>query len=158
MVETALTLPIMLFLLFVTIDLARAAYTWVIVGQDAQTAARQAALRDNQSSDCKPIAAVSTTGNVTVTADNKSVYGPPAQPERGWTSVASLPPNTGALYIYPAEAKASPVALNCSNTEARGSGLVTATVNFNFQPWTPIASQLVPSIAIQAQATEETQY
>ena len=156
MVETALTLPLVLLLLCITTDLARAAYTWVVVGQDAQAAARQAALVDNQSSDCKPIAVVATAGNaITVVADNNSVYGDASVDP---TSVSSLPANTGTLYIHPAEAKTFPVATNCGNTKARVSGTVTATVSFNFQPWTPIASQLVPSITIQAQAGEETQY
>ena len=158
MVETALALPVVLFLVFVATDLARAAYTWVVVGQDAQAAARLAALPDNQSSDCKPIAGVITAGNgITIVADNNSYYATKPNPA-GWTAASSLPANTGALYLYPAEAKAQPVAANCSNTIARESGPVTATVNFNFQPWTPIASQLIPSISIQAQATEETQY
>lgn len=156
MVETALTLPIALLLLFVAIDLARAAYTWVIIGQDAQTAARLASLPDNQSSDCREFATLGSGNNgVTVAADDKSVFGDTAT---NHTAAPSLPANTGALYLYPAEAKTAPVATNCSNAIARVSGPVAATVTFNFQPWTPIASQLVPSIAISATATEDTQY
>ena len=156
MVETALTLPIMLLLLFVAIDLARAAYTWVIIGQDAQTAARQASLPDNQSSDCKEFNTLAGgNSGLTVAADTRSIYG---DTPGNATPASSLPANTGALYLYPAEANTTPVATNCGNTKARQSGVVTATVNYNFQPWTPIASQLVPSINISAQATEETQY
>ena len=166
MVETALVLPVFLVLLFVTIDLARGAYTWVMMGQDAEVAARQVALSGNQASDCSAITAVATTGNgVSVSADPKSILGngdPSASPAP-WTTPAQA--NAGYLYIFHAQATANPPASNCTNSSpgsgtsaARSSGSVTAVVNFDFVPWTPLASQLLPKIVLTAQATEQTQY
>ena len=161
--ETALALPLFLLLLFVTIDLCRAAYIWVMIGRDAEAAARFGSLPDNQASDCSAIRAVVTAGNgVTVSVDSNSIMGDSAT---GWTPPATLPSNSGALYIYPAQAIAAPPASNCVNTnpsanspERLPDSTVTAQVNYAFQPWTPIASQLFSSITLSAGATEETQY
>jgi Flp pilus assembly protein TadG len=166
MVETALVLPIFLVLLFMTVDLARATYTWVMMGQDAQSAARQAALNGNQTSDCSAITGAVTAGNgVTLTADPKSIInnGSPSASPAPWTAPTQA--NAGYLYIYPAQATANPPASNCSNASP-GAGSparpaqksVTAIVNFNFVPWTPLVSQLLPKIVISAQATEQSQY
>jgi Flp pilus assembly protein TadG len=160
MVETAMVLPIILLFVFVTIDLGRAAYTWVQVGHDAEVAARYDSLPDNQASDCSAINAVVKSGNgLTIAVDSNSmVNDAPA----GWSAPSSLPANSGALYIYPAQAASAPVQTNCSNpdgsTQRPTASTVTAQVNFNFQPWTPIASQILPTIVLSASATEATQY
>ncbi|MFN2581882.1 MAG: TadE/TadG family type IV pilus assembly protein [Candidatus Dormibacteria bacterium] len=165
MVETALALPVVVLLLFMTIDFGRAVYTWVMLGQDADYAARQIALPDNQASDCSAINATQTAGNgVTVSADPNSVIGntDPSSNPVPYTTPAGA--NSGYLYLYPAQATASPPAQNCSNTVGRGteparpSGSVTALVTFRFVPWTPIASQLFPQITMTAQANEMSQY
>jgi len=150
-------------LLFVALDLGRAAFIWVMLGRDAETAARLDSLPDNRASDCSAVKAVVTAGNgLTVTVDNNSIIDNTAS---GWTAPATLPANTGALYIYPAQAIAAPPASNCVNSnpsanspERLPSSAVTAQVNYDFQPWTPIASLLFSSITLSASATEETQY
>jgi Flp pilus assembly protein TadG len=166
MVETALVLPVFLVLLFMTVDAARGAYTWVIMGQDAQNAARQAALAGNQASDCSAITSTVSSGNgLTVSADPKSIIndGSPTASPAPWTTPAQA--NTGYLYIYPAQATANPPASNCSNASPGATtpvrapqSTVTAVVHVDFVPWTPLFAQLVPKIVISAQATEQTQY
>ncbi|MBV8194289.1 MAG: pilus assembly protein [Candidatus Dormibacteraeota bacterium] len=159
MIESALTLPVFLLLLFMTIDLGRGVYTWVIIGQDAEIAARQAALPDNQASDCSSINAVTTAGNgITIAADPHSLADN--------TQPASTPTqnNSGYLYLNPAQATADPPASHCTNTNpgngspARPHGTVSAQVGFVFVPWTPIVSQLLPTLSMTASATVETQY
>lgn len=166
MVETALALPIILLLLFMTIDFARAAYTWVMLGQDAETAARQISLPDNQTSDCSAITAVTTAGNgVTITADPKSIVND-GSPTSSSSYTTPTSPNSGYLYLYPAQATANPPASNCTNSSPNGTtspsrqtnSTVTAQVTFDFVPWTPVASQLFPTITLKAQASEATQY
>jgi Flp pilus assembly protein TadG len=167
MVEVALVLPIFLVLLFVTVDVARGAYTWVMIGQDAESAARQAALNGNSTSDCAAINAVVTSGNgVALSADPKSILGDgdPSSSTAPWTPPTTA--NAGYLYIFHAQATANPPASNCTNSTpgsgslaARASGgTVTAVVNFDFVPWTPLASQLFSKIVLTAQATEQVQY
>jgi len=165
MVETALVLPIFVLFLFMTIDLARAAYTWVMLGQDAEVAARQVSLPDNQASDCSAITALASSGNgITIAADPKSIIND-GTPSASSSYTAPTGMNSGYLYIYPAQATANPPATNCANTTPstssatrQASSNVTALVTFNFVPWTPIASQLFPSITLAAQATEASQY
>ena len=165
MIETALVLAVFVLFLFMTIDLARAAYTWVMLGQDAEVAARQLSLPDNQTSDCSAITAVVSSGNgVTVAADPRSIIND-GTPSTSSSYTAPTGMNSGYLYIYPAQATANPPASNCANSTpstssaARQTSInVTALVTFNFVPWTPIASQLFPTITLAAQASEATQY
>jgi hypothetical protein len=146
-------------LLFATTDVARAGYTWVMMGADAEAAARQVSLTGNQATDCTAINATTAGGNgVSISADPKSIAGDgnPASSPAPWTTPSQA--NTGYLYIYPATATVTPPASHCAGTSARSSGQVTAVVNFDFVPWTPFASQLFPKITLIAQATEQTQY
>jgi hypothetical protein len=138
-----------------------------MMGQDAESAARQAALNGNQASDCSAINAVVTSGNgVTLSADPKSILGDgdPSASTAPWTTPTVA--NTGYVYIFHAQATANPPGSNCTNSSpgsgslaARSSGgSVTAVVNFDFVPWTPLASQLFSKIVLTAQATEQAQY
>jgi Flp pilus assembly protein TadG len=161
-VETMLVLPLFLLLLFATVDIARAAYTWVMLGQDAAYAARQASLADNQLTDCSALSGTASAGNgVSISADPKSLLqdGDPGQSPQPYTTPTTA--NTGFVYIWPAQATADPPAANCSSTStatARQSGTVTAVVTYDFTPWTPLLSSLIPSIALTARASEQTQY
>lgn len=164
MVEVALTLPIFLALLFVTIDLGRAAYTYVIIGQVAQSSARSMSLPDDATTDCAVFSQGESRGNgYVITADPKSVSGDldpvanPTYPTQG-NVIAS---NTGDLYLWPAVATASPPdsSANCVGTVSRGhDARVTAQVTFQFVPWTPIAAQIIGSITIVANSSATTQY
>lgn len=161
MIEAAMVLPIFIVVMFITLDICRGAYTWVIIGQDAEVAARQATLPDNRTSDCSSIDSVETAGNgITIKSDPDSYMG------GGTASGAPSQSNAGYLFINAPQASASPPDAagdaNCSNTTpttgARGHGTVTAQITFNFVPWTPIASQFFPALRLTASSTEATQY
>ena len=165
LVEVALTLPIFLALLCVTIDLGRAAYTYVIIGQVAQSSARTMSLPDNANTDCTVFnRAETTTNGYTIQADPKSVSGdqdPVAHPTAP-TPGTSIAPNAGDLYLWPAVAAASPPdsIVNCpgNGTARTHASNVTAQVTFRFVPWTPIASQVIGAITLVAVSTVSSQY
>lgn len=165
MVEVALTLPIFLSLLFVTIDLGRAAYTYVIIGQIAQSSARLMSLPDSSNSDCSVFShAVNNSNGFVIQGDPNSVSGDsdpvavPSAPTAG-TSIAA---NKGDLYLWPAVASSSPPesVFHCpGNGTSRGhSTSVTAQVTFRFVPWTPIASQVIGPFTLIAVSTVSSQY
>ena len=164
MVEMALILPVFLALLFVTIDLGRAAYTYVIIGQVAQSSARAMSLPDNATTDCTVFTRGKSSGNgFSINADPKSISGdadPVATPS-GTTQGSAITSNTGDLYLWPAEAIAAPPdgIANCAGTAARAhNGRVTAQVTFRFVPWTPIASNLIGAINLIANSSVQSQY
>ena len=165
MVEVALTLPIFLSLLFVTIDLGRAAYTYVIIGQVAQSSARALSLPDNANTDCGVFSAGDSSSNgFTIQADPNSVSGdqdPVAHPTAP-TAGTAIAANHGDLYLWPAVASASPpdTVFHCpGNGTARGhNSQVTAQVTFRFVPWTPIASQVIGSMTLVAVSSVTSQY
>lgn len=165
MVEMALTLPIFLSLLFVTIDLGRAAYTYVIIGQIAQSSARTMSLPDNSTTDCTVFnRAINNSNGYVIQGDPNSVSGdsdPVANPSAP-TAGSSIPANKGDLYLWPAVASASPPesVFHCAgNGTARGhSASVTAQVTFRFVPWTPIASSVIGAFTLVAVSTVTSQY
>ena len=165
MVEVALTLPIFLSLVFVTIDLGRAAYTYVIIGQVAQSSARAMSLPDNSTTDCAVFNAGDSASNgFTIQADPKSVSGdldPVAHPTAP-TAGTAIANNKGDLYLWPAVASANPPdsVFNCpGNGTARSHNTtVTAQVTFRFVPWTPIAAQVIGSMTLVAVSSVTSQY
>ena len=166
MVEAALTLPIFLALLFVTIDLGRAAYTYVIIGQIAQSAARTMSLPDNSSTDCNIYTRAESNGNgYVLQADPRSISGdadPVATPSAP-TAGTSIPNNRGDLYLWPAVATANPPDSvgNCPGAGSKRCTThtrVTAQVTFRFVPWTPIASQVIGAITLIATSSVQAQF
>ena len=164
MIETALVLPVFLLLFSLTVDIGRAAYTYAIIGQLAQAAARNLSLPDNAHSDCSAFAAAESNANgYTIAADPLSVSGdsdPVATPSAP-TQGSAIAANHGDLYLWPAAATASPpdATANCTGTSSRVHyGRVTAQVTFRFVPWTPIAGNLTGPITIVATASVQSQY
>jgi hypothetical protein len=165
LVEAALVMPLFFALLFVTIDLGRAAYTYVIIGQIAQSSARTMSLPDNANSDCNVFSAATSGSNgYTIQADPKSVSGdlePVAHPTAP-TAGTSIPANRGDLYLWPAVASANPPdsSGNCpgNGTARTHTANVTAQVTFRFVPWTPIASTVIGAITLVAVSTVASQY
>src|SRR6202035_3576225 len=102
-VEAALVMPLFFALLFVTIDLGRAAYTYVIIGQIAQSSARAMSLPDNSTSDCKLFTAAKSNSNgYQIQADPLSVSGDanPVTTTTAPTAGSSIPANKGDLYLW----------------------------------------------------------
>ena len=164
MVEAALVLPVFLLLLSLTVDIGRAAYTYVIIGQVAQAAARTLSLPDSAHTDCPAFTnAESASNGYTIAADPLSVTGdgdPVATPSAP-TQGSSIPANQGDLYLWPAVASAAPPdsVANCTGSTNRvHQGRVTAQVTFRFVPWTPIAGNLTGPITIVASASVQSQY
>ena len=165
MVEVALVMPVFLALLFVTIDLGRAAYTYVIIGQIAQSSARAMSLPDNANTDCSVFSRAANNSNgYQIGADPNSVSGdqdPVAHPTAP-TAGTSIAANRGDLYLWPAVAAASPPdsVFNCpgSGTQRTHQGTVTAQVTFRFVPWTPLASQVIGSLTLVAVSSVTSQY
>ena len=164
MIEAAIVLPVFLLLFSLTVDIGRAAYTYVIIGQVAQAAARTLSLPDSAHSDCLAFTnSESNRNGYTIAADPNSVTGdadPVATPSAP-TQGSAIAANTGDLYLYPAVATASPPdnGANCTGTTPRAHyGRVTAQITFEFVPWTPIAGNLTGPITIVAVASVTSQY
>jgi len=161
MVEFALVLPILILILFGTVDIGRAIFIYASLAGAARDGARIADLQSQVSSDCLTIAnmqALATTYSLTL--DPKSLVGDqdPTQSSSNWTVP---PPGQGYIYIWPAATSASPpgggkACDGDGSTAVRtGGSPVSVQATFNYQPITPGIATLFPSgFLIRTVATE----
>ena len=160
MVESALILPVVIWLILACLDLARYNYVQGVLVDEAQRAARAAAVVSNRDSDCPSLQDTLNHGNGIITSpDPNSIVGDP-QPGQGQPNGPSTPPTgTGYVYIFPAVAKATPQlsSNNCQGSN-RISGVVTVQTTYRFQPWAPILGQFPGPFTMQVWSTQPTEY
>ena len=163
LVEFALVLPLVLFVVFFSIDAARLVYTYNAISSVARDGARTASLGTQFQSDCLTLQRVEAAGRgFPINADPNSVVGN-TDPNTSGTPGPNTPTaGYGYVYIFPAVATGSPPDANCSSTSGRqwASGAnqdVSVQVTYSFIPLTPLANNLLGSITVKAISVERTE-
>lgn len=166
MVEFALILPLILFIVCVCIDAGRLVYTYNVISSIARDGARTLTLGTQTYSDCLALKRMEAAGQAfPLYADPQSLYTDSPPSSGGWTHPAV---GTGYVYIYPAVATADPpdsqiLPDNCDSLKARQwpTGVahdITVQIKYDFVPLTPLASSLFNSgITITAISVEQAE-
>ncbi|HEY7925787.1 MAG TPA: TadE family protein [Candidatus Dormibacteraeota bacterium] len=159
LVETALVLPIFLVIIFGALDAGRLVYTISIVRANAAATARQLELFPNRTSDCSSW----TLGKLSPGL-LKLVPDPAALASQGSfapTAAASVPSNTGYIYVYPAVSTATPQdsGTNCQATlTGRPKGTrVQVRITYHFSAWLPLPTPL-STVYLSADASGQSEY
>jgi len=161
MVETALLLPVVMLLISAAIDLGRYTYIRGVITARGRDAGRILSTSAAQTSDCAALrSVVSSQGDaILVTADPASLaaYQAPQTP----------PPGQGYVFIYPAVSVRSPqlVGTNCNAAPGTTRALyygyyhyVNVTVRYSWVAWTPMVTNAVGPLTINAAALLPTGY
>ena len=162
LVETALSLTIFVTLIFGTVDFGRLIYLHNYANRAADAAARQLSLASQKTSDCTAITDAISSGNaISISIDSTSKWGD--SDPRGATFDTSTTPTTptagqGLLYLWPAVAASPPTNCDATGTNTRRSGAVVAEITYDFQPWTPFISVLLPNITLTSTSVLQTEY
>jgi len=154
-------MPTFLILTIGIVDFGRYVYIKGVLNSEVIRAARLLTLTKNQSSDCSALQDVVTNseGFIDLTDPNSS-EGDLAPGAGGASNLEpSTPPGgQGYVYIYPAVAPTNPSTVNCASSHVRVSGQVLVQTTYEFVPWTPIVSEVVPQITIFATSTQTTEW
>lgn len=165
MIEFAFILPIILMLVFFTIDAGRLVYTYNSVDSIARDGARTLTLSSSLTSDCLTLQRVIEAGQgFPITVDPHSYVNDADANGNMGTPTGPTRPTSGAgyVYIYPAVAPnppaASPPSQCTGSTRATGSVQdVEVQVAVGFQPLTPLLGSILgvqPITAISVQHLE----
>jgi Flp pilus assembly protein TadG len=157
MVEFALLMPAFLLLTISTMDFGRYVYTRGLLNAEVTRAARLLTLDANKGTDCPAQQDVVEKANGIINSvDPHSIAGD-TDPSVGGSNGPSTPPaGQGYVYIYPAVAQS---VSNCVGAANRpGSSEVVVQTTYSFVPWTPIVSDIVPSLTIYCTSTQTTEY
>jgi TadE-like protein len=160
LVEFALVLPLFLFTLFGLIDAARLVYMHSTLSQAAREAARVVAVEaywvdrgipgPNYDPSCnQPGGPVCPAGIPALLDDAHSAA------NRMMTPLGSIPATNVYLSCDAATAPTGAWTTQACNSRATGS-LASVRVVLDFQPITPVISQMFPSIPLEASATMVT--
>jgi hypothetical protein len=171
MVEFALVAPLILFVVFASIDLGRLIYTYNAISSAARDGARLVALRAQLESDCLPLQRMEQVGQgFPLVPDpnsiaNTTVNTDPNNP--GSAGPITPPPGRGYIYIWPAVATADPPdgAGYCGSTTQRGGAgsqvkHVAVEIQYVFQPLTPLLNSVLPhgGITVRTISVVQTEY
>jgi hypothetical protein len=157
MVEFALLLPAFLLLTIAIVDFGRYVYTRGLLNAEVTRAARLLTLDANKATDCPAQQDVVEKANGIIdSVDPHSIAGD-ADPAVGGANGPSAPPaGQGYVYIYPAVAQS---VATCTGAASRpGSSEVVVQTTYSFIPWTPVVSNIVPSLTIFCTSTQTTEY
>jgi TadE-like protein len=162
MVEFAILLPLLLFVVFAAIDVGRVVYTYNAISSAAREGARLVALTPQKYSDCDPLHRMELVGQAfPLVQDPQSVYDftknidpntNPMPAGEGPTPGGQIPLGYGYIYIYPAVANSTtdctgpgrPCPQNSSNISN-----VAVAINYRFVPLTPLISNLFPNTVVR---------
>ena len=160
MVEFAILLPILLFVVFAAIDVGRVVYTYNAISSAAREGARLVALTPQKYSDCDPLHRMELVGQAfPLVQDPASVNGTnnidpntrPMPAGQGPTPGSSIPLGYGYIYIYPAVANSTTdctgPARSCPQNSSNISN-VAVEINYSFVPLTPLLSNLFPHTVV----------
>jgi len=171
LVELALLAPMVFFLLIFVFDLARAAATWAAISEAVREGSRTSVTIGQTT------AATDNTilGNTQIFGVNLSLS-PVSGCVHGHSSGMVTPPpatgNTGYVYILSTAAGqpnapsggagfAETVSAGCNAINAAGLGRypIKVVIAYNYQPFTPFASQFMPGgITMIASSTMSTEF
>jgi hypothetical protein len=150
--------PVFLVVMFFAIDIGRLLYAYTAISSAARDGARTASLASAQFSDCRIIQEVELVGQgFPLQMDPNSLVGnsDPNNPSGLQpTPPASIPPNVGYAYIWPAVATADPPDSNCTSPinprSVSGSVKhVAVEVQYHFVPLTPFVSTLFSNLTVR---------
>lgn len=153
LVEFAFVAPVLLYLIFGTIDLGRLFYTYAALAAATRQGARILTLDSQDQTDCAALATMEKAGKafplLPDPASTQSGESGHQNPDQDPTASTSPPLGTAYMYIYPAAATADPPddPANCSSqviVRPHGS-TVWVQAEYNFNPITPGISRLIPS-------------
>jgi hypothetical protein len=166
LVEFTLVAPLLLLIIAVTVDFARAVYAYSAISAAARSGARTLSLKDQQSTDCQVFKTVEAVGQgFSLTADPNSVAGD-ANPNTGGATGPTLPPpGQGYVYIWPAVSTGRPpdaigVCSGSGSPRAPGNQVrdVAIEVQYSFKPWISIVADFVPVLIIKTTSVVQTEY
>jgi hypothetical protein len=171
LVEFAIVAPLLLMVVFGTIDFARAFYAWTTLNEAAAEAGRTAVRNSNPLPSDSDVEKSAQSHAANISLANPCRNGPldPSQ---------TPPPNTGWIYITEKDPPATietteplpmdapggeplqPPSGPCSSINpATGNVELQITIRYHFVPFTPIIAQLASSsIVIQAADLVRTEY
>ena len=156
-------LPLVLFVVFFSIDAARLVYTYNAISSVARDGARTASLGTQFESDCLTLQRVEAAGRgFPINADPNSIVGNTDPNNPGTPGPSTPAAGFGYVYIYPAVATGDPPDSNCNSTSARqwASGAihdVSVQVEYSFIPLTPLATNLLGNITVKAISVEQVE-
>lgn len=183
LVEFALVAPLLIFVVFGTIDVGRLMYTYNAISSASREGARIVALGPQKISDCDPLRRMELVGQAfPLVQDPRSVYDPvnntdPNQPSPpndsnqnpsnvGPSRPNLIPPGEGYIYIYPAVAQnTSPSGCGaaagitrpepCPNCQVHN---VAVQIEYSFQPLTPLIRNLFPNVIVRTVSVVQADY
>jgi TadE-like protein len=175
MVEFALVSPLILFVVFASIDLGRLIYTYNAISSAARDGARLVALRAQLESDCLPLDRMEQVGQgFPLVPDPNSIADTAnTDPNNPGSAGPTTPPRgNGYIYIWPAVATAEPQdgtngsgVKNCDSTTQRGGAgsqvkHVAVEIQYVFQPLTPLIGSVLPhgGITVRTISVVQTEY
>jgi hypothetical protein len=164
LVEFALVAPLLVLVVFLTIDFGRLVYTYNAIASASREGARLVALPPAESSDCDALHRMEVVGQAfPLTQDPNSMYqdsdpnvtsAPPAGVNAP-TPGDQIPQGQGYIYIYPAAADSltqcdghdrQQVCQN--NTDCPGTQ-ASVQIEYAFVPITPIVRNMFPRIVVR---------
>jgi hypothetical protein len=166
LVEFTLIAPLLLLIIAVTVDFARAVYAYSAISAAARSGARTLSLKDQEASDCQTFKTVEAVGQgFNLTADPNSVAGNANPNTGGATGPTSPPPGQGYVYIWPAVSTGRPpdavgVCSGSGGPRAPASQVrdVAIEVQYSFKPWISIVADFVPVLIIKTTSVVQTEY
>jgi len=165
MVEFALLSPVLLLIVFITIDVGRLLYTWSAISSAAREGARTVSLQPQANSDCLALQKMESVGQgFNLAVDPQSLAGNTDPNNPGPPSQPTTPPNAvGYIYIWPAVATAAPQDLpaNCAGAQRQISQTVrhvAVEIQYHFVPLTPLVSQLSSGFVVRTISVVQVEY
>jgi hypothetical protein len=166
LVEFTLVAPLLLLIIAVTVDFARAVYAYSAISAAARSGARTLSLKDQQATDCQVFKTVEAVGQgFNLTADPNSVAGDANPNTGGANGPTPPPPGQGYVYIWPAVSTGQPpdaigVCSGSGSPRAPGNQVrdVAIEVQYSFKPWISIVADFVPVLIIKTTSVVQTEY
>jgi len=161
MVEFAIILPFILFVVFFCIDAGRLVYTYNAISSIARDGARTASLGTQFESDCLTLSRVEAAGKgFPITPDPNSIAGNTDPNNPGALGPRTPGIGQGYVYVFPAVATDDPPDSNCSSSSSRqwASGQVhdvAVQVQYQFLPLTPFVGSLLNGITVKSISVEQ---
>jgi Flp pilus assembly protein TadG len=169
MIEMALLAPMIFLLLIFVFDLARAAATWAAISEAVREGSRNSVVigTGTAATDNTIISYTKIFGvNLAVDAVTGCIHGHTTAP----ATPAPATGNTGYIYILSTVAgqpnapqgqgaEANNAGCNAVNAGGLGTYPLKVVIAYNFQPFTPFASQFMPGgITMTASSTVNTEF
>jgi Flp pilus assembly protein TadG len=165
MVEFALVAPLLVMILFLTVDFGRLMYTYGAIAWATREGARMVSLSPQEVTDCPVLQRVESAGRgFNISPDPKSLVNNSDPNNPTGTLVPTVPPpGQGYIYIWPAVATAAPQdsGNNCNGAPRLGSATardVALQIQYTYVPLVPWFSSFIPNITIKVVSVVHSEY